>query len=275
MEDESLASVGVTRRGHVAVVELRGPGKGNAMGPDLWRELPGVFRALDADPEVRAVVLHGSGGHFSYGLDLPGMMGELGPLLAGEQLAGARMRLLALIERLQGAFDAVERCRKPVIASVSGWCIGGGVDLIAACDVRVCSSDAKFSVREVKLAMVADLGSLQRLPRIVGEGHARQLALTGEDIDAERAARIGLVNDVYPDAAASLEAALALAEQIAANSPLAVQGIKRVMGFTADPPTAAGLAYVAAWNTAFLQSRDLAEAMAAFFERREPRFTGE
>jgi enoyl-CoA hydratase len=203
------------------------------------------------------------------------MMAELGPLVLGETLAKERTELLALIGRLQDAITAVERCRRPVIAAVHGWCIGGGVDLIAACDFRLCSADARFSVREVKVAIVADLGSLQRLPRIVGPGHARELAFTGDDVDADRALRIGLVNAVHPDREALLAAARGTAARIAANPPLVVQGIKRVMNFAADHSTADGLAYVAAWNAAFLQSKDLGEAFAAFGERRPPRFAGE
>lgn len=270
---DSYASLRIDKDGAIARLTLIGPGKGNAMGPDFWRELPVAMAALDADPEVRVVVLSGEGKHFSYGLDLMGMMGELGPLIQGQQLAGGRIELLALIERMQGAITSVERCRKPVVAAISGWCIGGAVDLITACDIRLCSDDARFSVREVKLAIVADVGTLQRLPRIVGEGNARELALTGRDIDAVEAERMGLVR-ICGDVQALADAATATATEIAKNSPLAVQGTKRVMNFCADHPTADGLAYVAAWNSAFLQSEDLAEAMMAFMERREPSFTG-
>ncbi|HET9141355.1 enoyl-CoA hydratase-related protein, partial [Actinophytocola sp.] len=180
----------------VAEVTLLGPGKGNAMGPDFWRELPLVFRALDADPQVRAVVITGSGAHFSYGLDLPAMAPSWGELLGGDALAAPRTRFLDSLRDLQDAVTAVAACRKPVVAAVSGWCIGGGVDLIAATDIRLASAEAKFSVREVKVAIVADLGSLQRLAGIIGEGHLRELAFTGRDIDAEHARRIGLVNHV-------------------------------------------------------------------------------
>ncbi len=177
-----------------------------------------------------------------------------------------------MICRLQEAISAVEVCSKPVIAVVSGWCIGAGVDLIAACDIRLCSSDAKFSVREVKLAMVADLGSLQRLPRIIGEGQTRELAFTGKDIDAERALRIGLVNDVYDDPDAVIDAAYGLANEIAANAPLTVQGIKKVMNESRNLPVSAGLQHVALWNSAFLHSADLEEALRAFMERRPAKF---
>ena len=259
----------------VAEVVLIGPGKGNAMGPEFWREMPEAFIALDAEPGVRAVIVRGVGKHFSYGLDLTAMMADLGPFLAGENLVAARTRFLNLIVRMQQACDRVARCRKPVIAAIDGWCVGGGVDLITACDVRLCTEAAKFSVREVRLAIVADMGSLQRLPRLIGHGHARELAYTGRDIDAARALRIGLVNDVLTSQDALLEAARTMAREIANNPPLVVQGIKQVMDYAADHSLADGLQYVAVWNAAFLQSRDLQEALSAFMERRPPQFTGE
>ncbi len=178
------------------------------------------------------------------------------------------------MRRLQAAITSVAKCRTPVVAAVSGWCVGAGVDLIAAADVRVAAADAKFSVREVKVAIVADLGSLQRLAGIIGDGHLRELAFTGKDIDAARAERIGLVNDVYPDRDAALAGAHDLAEEIAANSPLVVRGIKDVLDHDREPRVEAGLRYVAAWNAAFLPSEDLTEAVTAFTERRPPRFTG-
>src|SRR5690606_25021283 len=156
-----------------------------------------------------------------------------------------------------------ERCRKPVICAIAGPCIGGGVDLAAACDIRLASRDARFSVREVKIAIVADLGSLQRLPRIIGQGHTRELAFTGKDIDAERALRIGLVNDVLEDEASLLAHAREMARASADNSPLAVQGIKQVLAFGDERRILDGERYAAVWNSAFLASRDLVEAMTA------------
>lgn len=269
-----LVALRVERTGRVAEVVLRGPGKGNAMGPDFWRETPRVFAELDADPEVRAVIVRADGPQFTYGLDLMAMAGELGPLIGGSPGALDRTKLLDLVGRLQGAFDAVARCRKPVVAAIQGWCIGGGVDLAVACDVRLASDDARFSVREVKVAMVADLGTLQRLPSIVGEGHARELALTGKDVDAARALRIGLVNDVYSTHGALLAAARALAGEIAENPPLVVSGVKQVMNEERERRVAAGLRHVALWNAAFLPSEDLAEAIAAFAGKRRPVFSG-
>lgn len=265
-------AVGVEVRDGIATVEIRGPGKGNALGPALWEQLPEAMEEVGSRDDVRAVVLCGAGKHFTYGLDLMAMAPLLAPHLADRGKATQRRRLLDLIGSLQASVQAVADCPKPVIAAVWGWCIGGGVDLICATDVRVASADARFSVRETRLAMVADLGTLQRLPRIVGPGHARELAFTGDDVDAQRALRIGLVNDVLPDAAATRAHAMALAGRIADQSPLAVEGAKRVMDWSADRPVRDGLDYVAAWNAAFLASDDLMEAMAAFQEGRAPDF---
>lgn len=270
-----LVSLKVELDGYVAEVTLLGPSKGNAMGPDFWRELPIVFRALDADPQVRAIVLTGSGAHFSYGLDLPAMMPSWGEMLGGDALAGPRSKFLDEVKNLQASVSSIAECRKPVIAAISGWCIGGGVDVIAAADVRLASADAKFSVREVKVAIVADLGSLQRLAPIIGEGHLRELAFTGKDIDAARADKIGLVNDVYPDQETVLAEARKMALDIATNPPLVVQGTKNVLSANTERQIAEGLRYVAAWNSAFLPSKDLGEAVQAFLERRAPEFKGE
>jgi enoyl-CoA hydratase len=157
---------------------------------------------------------------------------------------------------------------------VHGWCIGGGVDLISAVDIRYASVDAKFSIREVKLAMVADVGSLARLPLILTDGHLRELALTGKDIDAARAEKIGLVNDVYDDAEASLAAAHRTAAEIAANPPLTVSGVKDVLDQQRIARVSESLRYVAAWNAAMLPSKDLTEGITATFEKRAPNFTG-
>ncbi|KUI08709.1 enoyl-CoA hydratase [Mycolicibacterium acapulense] len=269
---ETYESVTVDISDHVARVTLIGPGKGNAMGPAFWAELPEVFGTLDADPEVRAIVLTGSGRNFSYGLDLAAM----GATMPGRD-AGAKGRLgfHTTLTKMQGAINAVADCRTPTIASVHGWCIGGGVDLISAVDIRYASADAKISVREVKLAIVADVGSLARLPLILSDGHLRELTLTGKDIDAARAEKIGLINDVYDDADASLAGAHATAAEIAANPPLTVHGIKDVLDQQRIARVSESLRYVAAWNSAFLPSKDLGEAVTAMFEKRPPKFTGE
>ena len=272
---EPYESVTVEHKDHVAQVTLIGPGKGNAMGPAFWSELPELFAELDADHDVRAIVLTGSGRNFSYGLDVPAMGATLAPVLAGGESARPRADFHREVLRMQEAINAVADCRTPTIASVHGWCIGGGVDLISAVDVRYASADAKFSGREVKLAMVADMGSLARLPLILSDGHLRELALTGKNIDAARAEKIGLVNDVFADPDATLQAAHATAAEIADNPPLTVRGVKDVLDQQRFSQVSASLRYVAAWNAAFLPSKDLSEGITATFAKRPPKFTGE
>ena len=270
----SFTTLAIAVEDHVATVTMKAIGKASRMGPAFWSDMPAAFAWLDAATEVRAVVLRGEGEHFSFGLDLATMAGELGAALGDHALAKERTEFLGTIERLQRAITAVAACRKPVIAAIAGWCVGGGVDLATACDVRVCSADAKFSVREVKLAMVADIGTLARLPAIVGQGHARLLALTGDDIDAARALRIGLVEDAYDTHAALFDAAAGLARRMAQNPPLVVQGVKQVLNAASERAAADSLRTVALWNAAFLPSNDLREAMGAFLEKRSPRFEG-
>ena len=249
------------------------------MGPAFWAELPSVFATLDADPDVRAIVLTGSGRNFSYGLDLAAMGGTLAPVLTDGAMAKPRTEFHTEAARPCRARSPRSRtAAPPSIASVHGWCIGGGVDLISAVDIRYASADAKFSVREVKLAIVADVGSLARLPLILSDGHLRELALTGKDIDAARAEKIGLVNEVFDDAEASLAAAHATAREIAANPPLVVRGVKDVLDEQRIARVSSSLRYVAAWNSAFLPSqgsdrghhRDVREAGARLQGRMTP-----
>ncbi len=270
----------IERDDDVATLWLDRPEARNAMGMDLWRDLPKAMALLSDDNSVRVVVVAAKGPHFSVGLDLKAM----GNLLAGGGDSGGDIRPASMaararssrleVKRLQDSITAVAQCPKPVIAAVHGYCIGGGVDLIAACDIRLASVDAIFSVREAKVAIVADLGSLQRLPAIISAGHLAELAFTGKDITAERAKEIGLVNDVAGDAEGVLKAARALAGEIAANSPIAVQGTKAVLAANEGRTVDEGLDYVATWNSGMLASDDLVEAMTAFMEKRTPKFTG-
>jgi enoyl-CoA hydratase len=265
---ESLETLAVDRPAeHVARVSL----VARAMSPTFFAELPQVMAALDADPGTRAIVVTGVEGRFSYGLDLQAAAGSLGGVL-GDPSAKNREWFLRHVRELQGSITSVADCRTPTVAAVQGWCVGGGVDLATACDIRLAGADALFSVREVRMAMVADIGSLQRLVGIVGDGFLRQLALTGEDVPAVEAERIGLVNRTYPSEDELQAAALELAGRIAANSPLVTRGIKDVLDAERAPRVEAGLRYVAAWNAAFLPSADLQEAFTAFAEKRAPRF---
>jgi len=261
----------IERTEHVATIWLNNPAKRNAMGPAFWDELPRVMDELVNDEAVRAIVIAGRGQHFTVGLDLKAMSGGI---IEGGNGAGARKRLLDFILKIQRTVTSVARCEKPVIAVAHGWCIGGGIDLLTACDIRIAAADVTFSIRETKMAMVADVGTLQRLPGIIGKGHVAELAFSGDDFGAERALAMGFVSSVHPDQASALAAARALAGRIAANSPLAVTGTKRVLEYCADKSVEDGLTYVATWNAAFVASEDLQEAVTAFFEKRVPTFRG-
>ncbi len=266
--------------GHLATLWLDREEARNAMGRALWRDLPRAALAIEDNPSIRVVVIAARGPHFTVGLDLK----ELGMNLvngatdsnAAPSRAAQNAVTYQAVREMQDSVSSIAGLSVPVIAAVHGYCIGGGVDLISACDIRLCSSDAKFSVREAKVAIVADLGTLQRLPRIVSAGHVAELAFTGKDIDASRAFAIGLVNSVHGDHADEvLEAAYELAREIAANSPLAVRGTKKVLQANDGGTVAEGLEFVARWNTMYLQSNDLKEAMTAFLEKRSPTFTGD
>lgn len=256
--------------GQVAEVVLCS-GKGNPLGADFWDELPDVFPDLDADPDVRAVLLRAEGRNFCTGLDLVDAPALLAP--AGGN-AGERAAFLRWLRRLQRSITALEECAKPVVAAIQGWCIGGGIDLIAAADIRLASAEAMFSVREVKMAVIADAGSLQRLPYIVGEARARHLLLTGEDFDVAKAERWGLVSDVHPDPETLLAEARALCRRLADLPPMTVQGTKQMLNSSREMSRRDSLDQVAFYNTGLLASEDLTEAITSFAERRPPRFTG-
>lgn len=281
--DFSSDVLSIDHDGGMATLWLDRPEAGNAMGPAFWHDLPLAMAELSSDDETRAVVIAARGRHFSVGLDLKAFdailpddrAADAGPETPrGRSAASRAQSARRAILRLQAAITSVADCTKPVVAAVHGSCIGGGVDLIAACDIRLASADTVLSVREARMAIVADLGSLQRLPHIIGAGHVAELAFTAKDISANRACEIGLVNAVLPDAKATVDAARAMASEIAANSPLAVQGAKAVLSAGDGLTVAQGLDYVANWNAAMLASDDLIEAMAAFMEKRPARYTG-
>jgi enoyl-CoA hydratase len=264
----------VEKSGQIAMVWLNRPEKKNAMGKAAWEELPLIFAELSTDRHVRAVILAGRGDAFSAGIDLQEMVPELPELQNRDQSGSTKWSLLPRIKMLQQAITSVERCRKPVIAAVHGFCLGAGLDLATACDIRIASKDALFCVKEAAVGFVADVGVLQRLPLIVGQGLARELAMTAKMIDASRACRIGLVNEVHESYEALLNAAHAMAQEIAENSPLAVEATKDVLNTALEPAIDSGLKYVASISANIIPSKDLFEALDAFREKRKPCFRG-
>lgn len=267
----TFAHLEVAVDGPVGTIWLNRPEKHNALSEDMWADLPVAVRELDRDPSVRVMVVAGRGPSFSVGIDL-GMLAGLTP--PGRSEAERRQALRAKIKELQATMSAMADCRKPVVAAIHGYCLGAGMDLITACDLRLAAAGAVFSVRETRMGLVADVGTLQRLPRIVTAGHVAELVFTGADIDAARAAEIGLVNRVLPGQDQLMKATRELAEAIAANSPLVVEGIKTVLRAGADQTVEEGLDYVALWNSAYLLSDDLNEAITAHLEKRPPDFRG-
>jgi enoyl-CoA hydratase/carnithine racemase len=260
---------------HVATLWLDRPEKRNAMSADIIEGLPRAMAAIADNEEVRAVVLAARGKSFSVGLDLA----SLGATSAGhgEKVSGATasLRQMKVTGDFQAAISSVADCPVPVIAAIHSHCLGAGVDLATACDIRLAAQDALFGIRETKIGIVADVGTLQRLPGIVGAGHVAELAYTGKDIGAARAEKIGLVNDVYPDAEAAYAAACELATEIAANAPLAVRGTKFMLQQGENLTTEQSLLLNGLWTMATtLNSNDLTEAMQAFMEKRPPSFTG-
>ena len=253
----------------VARVELARPDKLNAMDCAMFAAVGETFRAIGRDPAVRAILLSGQGRHFTAGLDLEYAGSQFPPSNDPGRAAEARLRH---IEWLQDAFGALEAGRAPVVAVIHGGCIGAGVDLASACDLRIASADAYFQVAEVDVAITADLGTLQRLGYLIPHGVLRELTFTGRRMGAEEAARYGLVNRVEPDAEAAHAAGLALARTIAAKSPLAVAGAKRSLNHSRGRPVEEGLRDVALWNAATLVSADLTEAVQARLGKTEPKF---
>jgi enoyl-CoA hydratase/carnithine racemase len=261
--------VEVLRDGAVAHVELARDDKLNAMDGEMFGAIGETFRSLGSDSAVRAILLSGRGRHFTAGLDLEYAGSQFGPSEDPGRAAETRLRHIIW---LQDCFSAVEAARSPVIAAVHGGCIGAGVDLATACDIRIAAADAFFQVAEVDVAITADLGTLQRLVHLLPDGLVRELAYTGRRMDAEEALRSGLVNRVAPDREAAIETGLALARSIAAKSPLAVAGAKMSLNYGRGRPIEEGLRHVALWNASALATGDLRNAVAARSARAQAEF---
>jgi len=269
---DSCFDVEVTNK--VGHIRLNRPDQLNSMVREFWVELPEIVRSLDARGDVRAIVVSSTGRHFCAGMDLgvftsgdtaitPGDADEMGRVRA-------RLRQTALM--LQESFTAFEKARMPVLAAIQGGCIGGAVDMVTAADMRYASADAFFVIQEINIGMTADVGTLQRLPKIIPDGVARELAYTGRRMSAQRALEVGLVNQVFPTHEELVAGVLEIASEIASKSPLAVWGTKEMLLYSRDHSVADGLNHIATWQTGMFQPSDMAESFAARAEGRETNF---
>lgn len=248
----------------VATVCLNRPDKANAMNAAMWEELQRCFEWLDREPSVRAVVLAGNGKHFCAGLDLA-MFSNLHSTSADPARRAEQFRRTLL--RMQGNLTAIEKCRVPVLAAIHNTCIGGGVDMTCCADMRYATQDAFFSIREIDIGMTADVGTLQRLPRIIPDGVVRELAYTGRNMTADEARGVGFVNRVFENREIMLREVTAIARAIATKSPLAVRGTKEMLLYARDHSVTEGLNYIATWNAGMMSQADLQSGMEAQFNK--------
>ncbi|MDJ0769560.1 MAG: crotonase/enoyl-CoA hydratase family protein [Ilumatobacter sp.] len=258
----------------VAHIRMIRPEKSNSMIPSFWRDLPEIVDGLSASGSVRAVVLSAEGKHFCSGMDLEVFAGDdsIGPSAASGHRSRRNERFRSTALKLQETFTCLERARMPVLCAIQGACIGGGVDMVSAADMRYATESAFFSIQEINIGMTADVGTLQRMPKLVAEGIVRELAYTGRRWSAAEAHGAGFVNAIYADHDAMVSGVMEVAAEIASKSPMAVWGTKQTMHYTRDHPVADGLEFVANWNAAMFDTDDMREAFAARIEQRAPDF---
>ncbi|MFK7770900.1 MAG: crotonase/enoyl-CoA hydratase family protein [Saprospiraceae bacterium] len=263
----------VTIENHVAQVSFNRPEKANSLHMPAWYEMKSVFEELDENSEVRSIVLTGEGKHFCAGIDLETLMDM--QKYNSISCPGRRSeKLRRFILKFQDTITAIEKCRKPVLAAIQNACVGGGVDIISACDMRYCTDAAYFAIKEVDLGLVADIGTLQRLPNILNPGIVSELAYTGRKVMSEEAAKIGLVNQTFATQEDMMNQVMELAKIIASKSPLVIRGTKEMLLYKRDHSVEESLNYMATWNAAMLMSEDLMEAFQASMEKREAVFNG-
>ena len=265
----------------IAHIVLSRPEKRNSMTPAFWRELPQIVEDLDAGAKARVIVISSTGPHFCAGLDISGLRDNAGGGEGPARPDPAAVKREAIrhgasfydnTRRLQDSLSALENCRLPVLAAIQGGCIGGGVDLTSACDMRYATEDAYFTIFEINIGITADVGTFPRLPKLIPEGIVRELAYTGRRMPAAEAKEVGLVNRVFPDQDAMLDGVFDIAREIAAKPPLAVYGCKRMINYARDHSTADGLDYIAIWNASFLQPAEMQESMMANRDKRAGEF---
>jgi enoyl-CoA hydratase len=265
----------VTEEDRIAHLVLNRPDKRNSMIPEFWEELPAIVNEVDAGASARVIVISSAGPHFSAGLDLSSFGGGDSP----DDPRAARVRRVQhgarfydTVRRMQNSFSSLENCRLPVLAAIQGGCIGGGVDLVTACDMRYATDDAFFTIFEINLGLTADVGTFPRIVKLIPEGIARELAYTGRRMPASEAQSVGLVNRVFADQKTMLDEVMKIAREIASKAPTAIYGCKRLINYSRDHSTADALDYVGIWNASMLQRDEVVEAMTANAQKRTADF---
>ena len=255
----------------IAQVSFNRPEKSNALHMEAWIEMQDVFETLSKDDHVRVIILAGEGKHFCAGIDLELLMSI--SRLKDISCQGKRSEMVrGFILTLQQTVSSIEKCSKPVLAAIHNGCIGGGVDIATACDMRYCSEDAYFTIKEIDLGMVADLGTLQRLPKIIPPGMAAEMAYTGRKVFGPEAKNIGLVNHCYSSKKTLMEGVVQIASTIVSKSPLSIRGTKDILHYSREHSVDDSLNYMSTWNASMLLSEDLTEAFKANVEKRLPNF---
>lgn len=255
----------------IAHVAFNRPEKANSLHMDAWLEMKSIFEHLSSSKDVRVVILSGEGNHFCSGIDLELLM-SVGQFQKIECNGKRSEKIRELVLTLQGCITAIEKCSKPVLAAIHNGCIGGGVDIVSACDMRYCTTDTYFTIKEIDLGMVADIGTLQRLPKLISPAMVAEMAYTGRKVSGNESLQIGLVNKVYASKEEMINGVLELAKMIASKSPLSIRGTKDVLKYTRDHSVDDALNYMSTWNAAMLLSDDLLEAFNATMEKRAPNF---
>ena len=274
MVDKKYKCFQVSVSNHVANLVLSRPDELNTMSRDFWVELGDVLEEINRNSDIRVVVMSSTGKHFCAGMDLNAFANGVDNIPEDKKPDDARIgeAVYRVAKELQEYISTLEKIRVPVIAAIQGGCIGGAVDLVTACDIRLASNDAFFCIQEINIGMAADVGTLQRLPRIIPDSKMREMAYTGRRMYAEEAKDTGLVSDTFESQEKLLDAANKLANEIASKSPVAIYGLKAVMNYSRDHTVSESLEYNALWSGAMLSQKDMAEAMTANMEKREASF---
>ena len=259
---------------HIANLVLSRPDELNTMSRDFWVELDEVLEVINRNADIRVVVMSSTGKHFCAGMDLSAFSNGVDNIPDNKKPDHARIgeAVYRVAKELQSYISSLEKIRVPVIAAIHGGCIGGAVDMVTACDIRLASDDAFFCIQEINIGMAADVGTLQRLPKIIPDSKMREMAYTGRRMYADEAKNAGLVSDTFKSHEELFDAANKLASEIASKSPVAIYGLKAVMNYSRDHNIEDSLEYNALWSGAMLSQKDMTEQMTANLEKRDASF---